>query len=429
VGRCRVGIALFTSYLLRLNRNPHTPLIVLKLMRIQNRSVIKLLLAGVVAAYRPIHVSGQSSFKVVPTPPSHITGPSPNNTLFAVSASSSSDIWAVGQSAIHFDGTKWKAFQAPMISGENSGFLLGVADVSPTEAWAVGNASTTLTGQPAPVVEQWDGTKWSVFPVFSFNAPGESASLLLAITAISANDIWALGTGSMGNIGGNLFEHWDGITWTPTIVPLGGTPAAASADATDDVWAVGSSGLSSAQANAFVAHYNGAIWQSVASPNVGASAAFNGVAALAPNNVWAVGSFVKVTNGPTLTLIEHYDGSEWSVVPSPNVGPNSMFQSNRLFGITAVSSTDIWAFGSYFAASGDGSQKTLLLHWDGTAWSIARSPNPTKGDFLSDVLFAGVEASPGNVWIVGDETEFVQGAPSTGSLALHSTTASGSGSN
>jgi hypothetical protein len=70
------------------------------------------------------------------------------------------------------------------------------------------------------------------------------------------------------------------------------------------------------------------------------------VAALAPNNVWAVGSFVKATKGPTLTLIEHYDGSEWSVVPSPNVGPHSMFQSNRLFGITAVSPTDIWAFGS-----------------------------------------------------------------------------------
>ena len=63
--------------------------------------------------------------------------------------------------------------------------------------------------------------------------------------------------------------------------------------------------------------------------------------------------------------------------------------------------TDIWAFGSSFAADGSGSQKTLLLHCDGTAWSIAPSPNPTKGILLNDVLFAGVEATPGNVWIVG----------------------------
>jgi hypothetical protein len=395
-------------------------------MRIQNRSLIKLLLAGVVAAYLPIHASGQSSFKVVPTPPSHTTGASPSNELFAVSASSSSDIWAVGQSAIHFDGAKWQAFQVPMIRGDNTGELEGVADVSPTEAWAVGNASAILGGKPAPVVWQWDGTKWSVFPASSFNAPGESASLLFAITAISANDIWAVGTGSLIDIGGGpLFEHWDGTTWTPTIVFLGGSPVAVSADATDDVWAVGSSGLSSAKASTFVAHFNGATWQSVPSPNVGASSEFNGVVALAPTNVWVVGSSGDVAREPTQTLIEHYDGSTWSVVPSPNVGP----KSNRLFGITAVSSTDIWAFGSSFAADGSGQQKTLLLHWDGSVWSIAPSPNPTKGNFLNDVLFAGVEASPGNVWIVGSESEFVQGAPSTGSLALHSTTASGSGSN
>jgi hypothetical protein len=37
------------------------------------------------------------------------------------------------------------------------------------------------------------------------------------------------------------------------------------------------------------------------------------------------------------------------VVASPSV-----YQSNRLFGITAVSPTDIWAFWSYFAATGSG---------------------------------------------------------------------------
>jgi hypothetical protein len=48
---------------------------------------------------------------------------------------------------------------------------------------------------------------------------------------------------------------------------------------------------------------------------------------------------------------------------------------------------------------------------------------------LSDLLFAGVEASPGNVWIVGSEAEFVQGDPFTGTLALQSTAAPGNGPN
>jgi hypothetical protein len=91
-----------------------------------------------------------------------------------------------------------------------------------------------------------------------------------------------------------------------------------------------------------------------------------------------------------------------------------MFQSNRLFGITAVSPTDIWAFGSFFAANGSGNQMTLLLHWNGTDWSIASSPNPTNQSFLADVLFAGVVPSPGNVWIVGSED-------ATGTLAIHTT--------
>jgi hypothetical protein len=51
---------------------------------------------------------------------------------------------------------------------------------------------------------------------------------------------------------------------------------------------------------------------------------------------------------------------------------------------------------------------TLLLHWDGTSWSIAPSPNPTKGNFLDDLLFAGVVPSPGNVWILGNEDEGLQ---------------------
>jgi hypothetical protein len=323
----------------------------------------------------------------------------------------------VGESVIHFDGTTWTAFPAPGIDGIPPSEMRGVADISPTDAWAAGNLSAPviLGGGPTnvPVIEHWDGTQWSVFPSPPFNKPGDSA-LLSAMTAISANDIWTIGNATVDGIAVNLFEHWDGTAWTPTFVPVGGTVFGASSDATDDVWAVGFSGLSTAQASTFVTHFNGTVWQTVPSPNVGKSSAFNGVVALAPDNVWAVGSSGDVSDGPTLTLIEHYDGTEWSVVPSPNVGPNSTFQSNRLFGITAVSPTDIWAFGSFFAADGSGNQMTLLLHWNGTEWSIASSPNPTNQSFLTDVLFAGVVPSPGNVWIVGTEDAL-------DTLAIHTT--------
>jgi len=104
------------------------------------------------------------------------------------------------------------------------------------------------------------------------------------------------------------------------------------------------------------------------------------------------------------------------------MGPHSIYQSNRLFGLTANSSSDIWAFGSYFAADGSGHQLTLLLHWDGTSWTIIPSPEPTNGVFPSDLLFAGVTPSPGNVWIFGAEDV----PPHEATLAIHSEVASSS---
>src|SRR6202161_2653877 len=110
----------------------------------------------------PVHAQTRtpgSIFNVVPTPNENT-----NNTLLAAAALSPNDIWAVGQSTIHFDGTKWTAFQAPFINGENTAYLQGVVDISPTLAWAVGNESNNERSPFQQVIEQWDGKEWSVFP-------------------------------------------------------------------------------------------------------------------------------------------------------------------------------------------------------------------------------------------------------------------------
>jgi len=393
-------------------------------MKIINRSITSLLLMGTAAAYLPSNAAAQSIFKVVPTPNENF-----NNGLNAISASSPSDIWAVGQSAIHFDGTKWTAFPVPMIKGDNTSSLGGVVDISPTEAWTAGGVNLG-EANPGQVIERWDGTQWNIVTGPTFAAGDDPDPK--AMTATSANDIWAIGSllSNGGEILNFLFEHWDGTSWTATAIPTNDAFLfGASADATNDVWAVGFTGPENDSSRTLVMHYDGTSWKTTPSPSVGSGASqLNGVVALAPNDVWAVGFSTPVRppkSAATLTLIEHWDGTSWTVVSSPNVGPNSVFQSNRLEGITAISPTDIWAFGSYFLANGSGNQKTLLLHYDGTAWSIAPSPNPTTGDFLSDILSAGVAVSPNDVWIVGSEDE----PPHDGTLAIHSSTAGGAGGN
>jgi len=372
--------------------------------------------------FMPGLTHAQSIFQVVPTPNGN-HGPR-NNALQAAAASSPSDIWAVGQTTIHFDGTKWTAFPAPMMTGENTSYLDGVVDISPTEAWAAGIVGIG-TASPNQVIERWDGTQWSVFPGPTFS-PSDQPSIY-GMTAVASNDIWAVGAMLENNsLLQALFEHWDGTAWTAKTGPFHGFFRGVSADAANDIWAVGYSGLNFVT---FSEHYDGTGWTLVKTPDVGTGPnALNAVVALAPNDVWAVGYATASQKPPphqfdvpTKTLIEHYDGTGWSVVPSPNVGPNSQYQSNRLLGITAVSPNDIWAFGSYFAASGTGNQMTLLLHWDGTSWSLAPSPNPKPGNFLSDLLFGGVVTAPGNVWIVGSEDPATTGKPITVTLVLHTT--------
>jgi hypothetical protein len=348
-----------------------------------------------------------STFQVVPTP----NGNKSNSSIFAASASSATDIWAVGNSTMHFDGTKWTAFPAPLINGELTADLQGVVAISSTEAWAVGNV--TLGAKPGQIIEKWNGTKWSLFPNPTLlpNSQGD----LFAMTSTSATDIWAVG---------NLVQTFsNGTSWTPTFInnPDGFEGlTGVSEDATDDAWAVGDNG-----GGTLAIHWNGTKWAAVATPdNLGEGPnQLNAVVALTPDNAWAVGYSTPGLAGQsaTLTLILHWDGTTWSIVPSPNVGPNSTSQSNRLLGITANSADDIYAFGSYFAADGSGHQMTLLLHWDGTSWTIVPSPNPTKGNFLDDLLFAGVVPTSGNVWIFGNEDEGAQGG--MGTLAIHSITA------
>jgi hypothetical protein len=353
---------------------------------------------------------GASTFQVVPTPNQNF-----NSELLAASASSPNDIWAVGQSTIHFDGKTWTAFPAPMIKGDNNSFLQGVVAIAPTLAWAAGNV--TDGAHPGQVIERWNGTKWSLFPGPKFGKKDRAD--VFAMTSSSANDVWAIG--SLVNLGTGLvsplFEHWNGTAWATTTGESSNEFLfGASADATNDAWAVGFNGSDNIETAAM--HWDGANWKSVATPNVGEGTnKLNAVLALAPNDVWAVGFSTPVAppeQAATLTLIEHFDGTSWTVVPSPNVGPNSANQSNRLLGLTANSANDIWAFGSYFPTDGSGHQMTLVLHWDGISWTIAPSPSPGKGGFPCDLLWAGVAPSPGNVWILGSVHD--------GTLAMHMTT-------
>src|SRR5206468_1060229 len=118
------------------------------------------------------------------------------------------------------------------------------------------------------------------------------------------------------------------------------------------------------------------------------------VAVVNSNDIWAVG-YVGLDgngNGISQTLTEHWNGTAWSVVTSPNQGTGA----NELFSVAVVNSSDVWAVGGYYP--GTGNYQTLTEHWTGSAWAVVSSPSQGSSDnYLSDV--AVVNSS--DVWTVG----------------------------
>src|SRR5215210_1188548 len=88
----------------------------------------------------------------------------------------------------------------------------------------------------------------------------------------------------------------------------------------------------------------GPSWGVVPSPSNGtAGNLLSSVAVVSVNDVWAVGAYSN-TASVSQNLIERWDGTGWTVVPSPNVGSGD----NYLEGVSAVSSGNVWAVGYYY---------------------------------------------------------------------------------
>jgi hypothetical protein len=150
-----------------------------------------------------------------------VTHPAAAIALTALAASGPNDVWAVGVgpgpsfSAVieHYNGSAWTT------SATLPGIRLGsVSSVSPAVAWAVG----TSNGGNATATVEWNGSAWKVVP--SPN-PGSSPDSLTAVSALAANDVWAVGSDVDFGIGVGesqpMAMHWDGTAWTA--VPATGT--------------------------------------------------------------------------------------------------------------------------------------------------------------------------------------------------------------
>jgi hypothetical protein len=186
-----------------------------------------------------------------PNPP----GPDEGD-LTAVSATSASDVWAVGtydpaysspiydNYSVHWNGTAWTdvAMPLPASSDPDLDYQINAIDaISPTNVWAVGEVGDNVAsfyasgggGTPqSALIEHYNGTSWRIVA----NPSGSPASLA-SITAPSASNVWA--------VGGAITENWNGSAWTTVPIPEVGTSDNLASVSTSRgaaaVWAAGSS--------------------------------------------------------------------------------------------------------------------------------------------------------------------------------------------
>jgi hypothetical protein len=226
----------------------------------------------------------------------------------------------------------------------------------------------------------------------SGGVPGQN-TFIYGISARASDDVWAVGATYPGQES-TFTEHWDGLTWTAVPSPnphsAPATLLAVAAVSATEAWAVGTRRPNAGSITRnVIEHWTGSQWQVVPSPNRGSlSNALTAVTVVSSTDVWAVG-YSSVPGGQR-TLVEHWDGTNWSIVPSPNRGG----EFNQLLGVSAVSSTDILAVG--FRTHND-IARTLGEHWDGVGWTVV----PTMNGSSHENRLTAVSAITGDAWAVG----------------------------
>jgi len=361
----------------------------------------------------------------VPDQPPDATAATPS--FNDVAATSPSNAWIVGTTqlplhpwhtlVVHWNGRTWRRVPSPDEPGRRtSSGLTAVAATSLRNAWAVG--FTNLLNH-STIIEHWNGVAWKLVP--SPQPPKGKFSTLDDVAATSRNDAWAVGyeTIGPGSNSRSLIEHWNGTNWkqvpSPSITTPGGEQiqnglSGVTAISVNNVWAVGDYIVGSGSAQTLIEHWSGTKWAIVPSPDPQGQFSptfLGGVAAISPTDIFAVGSAGDVF-APTATMILRWLGATWQPVKSPSNDETV----ESLSDVSAVSASDAWAVGSYENQISHTNNLTLILRWNGRRWLAVRAPFPRGA--VVDSLGSVAAVSAKQAWAVGS----IGGGPHDGAALL-----------
>jgi hypothetical protein len=317
--------------------------------------------------------------------------------------------------ALGWNGNSWTLQSAATPPGAAANALNGVSCVSAASCEAVGTA-TDPSGNQISLAEGWNGTSWAIQPTPDpAQSSGGARATMSGVSCVSASLCEAVGYSAAGS--GAAAWEWNGTSWSTQPVPGGALASvsctsatfcmAAAANGGTDSWD-GSTWSQSAAISSFTsvtsvscastsfceaigigpdatqqaAAWNGTTWSAQAAPLPadGNDISLNAVSCVAADDCTAVGWYFQNTTFNQLTLAEHWDGSAWAVQGTPNPTGSTV---NDLVGI--------WCTSAKFCASVGDQQNsstlaflTLVQVWNGRSWTTRTSANRSLNDL--DVL-------------------------------------------
>jgi hypothetical protein len=287
------------------------------------------------------------------------------------------------------NGSEWKEQLAPNPAGARASSLEGVSCSSAVRCAAVGTY-TNGSGVAVTSIDGWNGLEWTIQP--SSNPVGASASDLRAVSCVGFPLCMATGSSTgASSLATNISETWQaGWSLQATPNPAGATASYMAGPSAGGTHVSCSSPIACVGVGFYVSasggegslaeRWNGSEWSIQTTPGpVGASESYlHGVSCASSSACTAVG-YYEGGSGPWLTLAEHWNGTEWSIQPTPSVTGAS---GSELYDVSCVSATACVAVGWY--VNGAGTNVTLAERWNGSEWSVQSTPDPAgaKGSWL-----------------------------------------------
>jgi len=177
-----------------------------------------------------------------------------------------------------------------------------------------------------------------------------------------------------------LAERWNGSEWATQATPASGALHAVSCSSETACTAVGAEGTSSGEhaviASATLAEaWNGSAWAVQPTPNPPGATHdhLEAVSCTAPSECTATGWYEQ-GNGQRFTLAERWDGSAWTIQPTPSPGEG---EATSLTGVSCTSPSSCTASGFYYQPGHTGQIIPLIAQWDGSAWTLTAVAQPS----------------------------------------------------